>query len=124
MAGKDVLDGAIAAHGAWRTRLRQAIASGKTDFDIAKVKQDNQCAFGKWLYEELPAADRNSPRYARVRQLHATFHVEAAKILELAVRGQKAEAEAAMAMRTPFAGASAALTAELTAWRDSLPVMA
>ena len=124
MASQELIETAIASHGAWRARLREAAATGTSDVDLARVKRDDLCDLGKWLYREADAVDRRSASYGRVRQVHAVFHLEAARVLELALQGRQAEAEAAMAIRTPFASMSAALAAALTAWRDGVGVMA
>jgi hypothetical protein len=124
MASQELIEKAIASHGAWRTRLGQAIVSGTADVDLARVKRDDLCELGKWLYREADSIDRRSATYVRVRQLHAAFHLETARVLELAIQGRQADAEAAMALRTPFASTSAALTAALAAWRDGVGVLA
>jgi hypothetical protein len=56
-----------------------------------------------------------------VRELHARFHLEAARVLELALAGKRGEATAAMALGSPFATVSSKLTAAMTAWRKDLP---
>ena len=122
MATTDVIEQAITGHGAWRTILLHAMETGTSSVDIARAKRDDRCELGKWLYREADAADRRSPSYARVRELHQAFHVKAAQVLDLALQGRKAEAEAAMAMRSPYASASAALTAALKAWREGVGV--
>ena len=122
MATTDVIEQAITGHGAWRTILLHAMETGTSSIDIARAKRDDRCELGKWLYREADAADRRSPSYARVRELHQAFHVKAAQVLDLALQGRKAEAEAAMAMRSPYASASAALTAALKAWREGVGV--
>ena len=65
---------AVSAHGQWKARLATAIKEGKSEFAPAVVRQDNQCAFGKWLYNEIDAASKTDPHYAKVKALHATFH--------------------------------------------------
>jgi hypothetical protein len=122
MATTDVIEAAITGHGAWRTILQHAIETGTSSVDIARAKRDDRCELGKWLYREADARDRRSPSYARVRELHQAFHVEAARVLDLALQGRKPEAEAAMAMRSPYASASAALSAALKAWREGVGI--
>ena len=38
---------AIGAHGMWKVRLDQAIEKGSSEYTVAGVQVDNQCAFGK-----------------------------------------------------------------------------
>lgn len=77
---------AIGAHGLWKARLVRAIASGGQDLDPDLLATDNQCAFGRWLYA-LPAAERESPTWVCVRELHRTFHLEGALALRQALDG-------------------------------------
>ena len=106
---------AIAAHGMWKTRLRSAIDTGKSDFKVSVVQTDDQCDFGKWL-KALPAT---TPHKQSVSKLHATFHTAAAGVLQLAVSGKRAEAEAAMGAASTFSEASSALTREMMEWHKA-----
>jgi hypothetical protein len=111
---------AIVAHSRWKSRLRQAIDSGKSDFKDEMVRPDNVCEFGKWLHAR-PAMEKTTERWKKVRDLHSQFHQEAARVLVLALAGRKAEAEAAFALGSPFSKISADLTMVMVAWRDSIP---
>ena len=72
MLNKEEIDKAIGAHGMWKTRLKQAIETGKSEVSVETIRQDNQCNFGKWLYgSTLSAADKSSAQYKTVRELHA-----------------------------------------------------
>ena len=108
---------ALVAHGAWKLRLAQAIESGGSEFSPAVVRLDDQCALGKWLYGNIASALRDTDQYETVRKLHAQFHLTAAAVLESALKGQKAEARAAMEPGSEFARTSTQLTLALTAWR-------
>jgi hypothetical protein len=112
------ITGAIAAHSHWKSRLRNAIASGVSDFTVETVRQDNKCDFGTWLHGSITAKDRSGPHYATVKGLHAKFHLEAARILGMALGGQKSEASAAMEPGGEFMSLSSQLTAEMVRWRD------
>lgn len=112
------IDKAVAAHGMWKARLRQAIDAGKSDFTAAGVSVDNQCEFGKWLYS-LPAADRQGAEWQKVRDLHAKFHREAARVLGLAVGGKKADAESGLATGSQFAKISLELTGAMIEWKKA-----
>ena len=121
MINVDVLQKAIAAHSGWKARLRTAVNSGKFDFTTDTVKADNQCDFGKWLYGSEPsAADRQTEHYRTVKQLHAQFHQEAAKVVELATSGHKETAETAIGMGGTYSKASQALTEAMVKWRESV----
>ncbi len=112
---KDQINAAIAAHGQWKARLRTAIEKGSSEFTVEKVTPDNNCEFGRWLYGD-PGL-KKSPSYEKVRQMHAEFHREVARILALAVTGKKAQAMEAISIGQPFAQLSARLTSAMVDWR-------
>jgi hypothetical protein len=119
MINSQVLDKAIAAHAAWKARLRKTATTGICD--ITNTKADNQCDLGKWLYgTELSAQEKQSPHYRTVKQLHADFHKEVARIIDLATSGQKGAAEAAIGMDSKYVEISSTLTSALVKWRDGL----
>jgi chemoreceptor zinc-binding protein len=109
---------AIAVHGQWRARLTKAIAAGASEFDVATVRRDDKCEFGSWLHHSIKSSARASARYARVRDLHAQFHLEAARVLALAVSGHKSEADYAMGPGGAFSKISAELTSEMASWQS------
>jgi hypothetical protein len=110
---------AIGEHGKWKQRLRVAIDSGTSDHSVSTVCQDNQCAFGKWLYT-LDRKTSSSNRYQCVKVAHADFHREAARILELALDGKKKDAEEGLSFTSKFADVSAKLTLEMMAWKKEM----
>ena len=120
MVNRDTLQKAIAAHARWKTRLRDAIDSEKLDVPVSAIKTDNQCEFGKWLYgSELATEEKGTAHYKEVKELHARFHQEAAKVAELALSGKKDAAEAVMGASGDYGRASADLTLAVSRWRDS-----
>jgi len=122
-ADADLVRKALAAHSSWKTRLRAAIHSGKLDVPAGAVKADNQCEFGKWLHgPQRPAAGSQTEEYRVVKQLHAQFHEEAAKVAQFAISGQKQAAERAMGPSSDFNRASSALIGALTKWAGGSPV--
>lgn len=112
------IDKAIAAHSAWRQRLNVAISDGSSDFSVENVKLDNRCEFGKWFYG-LPAAQRDSEHGRKIQELHAAFHVETARILALALAGQKDKARESMAAGSEFQSISGKLVISLTRWKQT-----
>lgn len=113
----EALDRAIAAHAKWKYRLMEAIDTGKSQWRVGDVRTDSSCEFGKWLMA-LPLSERLSEHSKKVRALHAEFHGLAADVLELALAGRKAEATAAMALRSRFAAVSSSLTMAVIAWKE------
>jgi serine/threonine protein kinase HipA of HipAB toxin-antitoxin module len=87
------LEDALAAHVVWMSELRQAIVDAVATPDADRVRADNMCPFGKWLYgPSLSLEDRASDYYREVRQLHAGFHEVGARVLELSAQGKVFEA--------------------------------
>ena len=121
MINVDVLTKAIAAHSNWKARLRTATNSGKSDVSPAQARVDNQCEFGKWVYgSDLTASDKLTDHYKAVKQLHAQFHQEAAKVLDWATSGKKDAAEQALAVGGSCAKVASELTQAILKWRDSI----
>ena len=118
MANAAEITKAVGVHGLWKQRLRQAIDTGKSEFTVERVYPDNGCDFGKWLHG-LPAADKTSEDWKKVQQLHAQFHVEASRVLDLALKGHKPEAENALIGDSPFAKVSGDLTVAMMKWKES-----
>lgn len=114
---KQQIEKAVAAHGAWKTRLENAIETGKIDIPVATIKLDNQCEFGKWLYGDGSAAG-HMDRYHKVKELHAQFHAAAGHVAELATSGKKDDAKQALGGN--YHNASSALTQEMTAWSGEI----
>ncbi|MEI7741995.1 MAG: CZB domain-containing protein [bacterium] len=114
------IDPAIGAHGMWKAHLRDAIENGTSEFQPNVVATDNNCAFGKWLHGDISPELKNSKTYPTIVQYHATFHKEAAKILQLALIGEKDEAEKKMSALSEFAAISSSLTSTMVEWKKSL----
>jgi len=119
MSTFDSLNSGISAHGQWKQRLAQAIKTGESDFTPVTVKQDNQCEFGKWLYDCSPD-EQASPHYATIKKMHAEFHTCAGAILEKALAGNVADAEAEIGMGSQYRTISAGLTTEMMKWKDEV----
>jgi hypothetical protein len=113
------VDAALAAHSQWKARLRSAITSGSSEFQVSVVSQDNQCAFGKWLYGEGKSSFPSPAEHEEVRALHAEFHREASRVLGLAVSGKAKEASLAMEPGSPFSKISGGLVNKLTRVRKA-----
>ena len=107
---------AVAAHGAWKQRLRTATATGKSTFDTATVRRDDCCDFGKWIYG-CKEVHKKSPHWQCVREEHAKFHQEAAKVLHEATEGNPSDAtESLINPTSTFRQACNSLSAAIEAW--------
>lgn len=116
---KEEITAAINAHGQWKERLREAIDTGKSEFNYENVAPDNNCAFGKWLYS-LDASDKESALFQEIKQLHASFHETAANVLKLAVSGQTEEAKKLMSDNSVYMNTSSSLILALGRWKRSI----
>ena len=117
---KEEIDMAIGAHGAWKQKLRTAIETGECESTPEKVKQDNNCSFGKWLHERIDPSAKDCSHYRDALKLHAEFHKEAGSILGIALKGQKDEANDLLKIGSEFSKTSANLTKKLKEWKSTL----
>lgn len=107
---------ALNAHDNWKRRLHAAIATSSADVSVEQASADNVCAFGRWLYDDVPWRARKAWDYSNVRKLHAAFHQEAGKVLALALGGRSEEAIVAMSHGSPFFETSERLGFALRDW--------
>jgi hypothetical protein len=110
---------AVGYHGYWKLRLRDSIETGTGGFFVDQIINDNQCDFGKWLHS-LSADEKNSSHWSNIQKLHAKFHIEAARLLELAAQGKQKEAENAISKGSSFAVLSCEITMAMVEWKISL----
>ena len=106
---------AVVAHEVWKTRFKIAIDTGKSEFSPEVVRVDNACEFGKLFYS-LSRSETISVNSTKIKQLHAEFHLEAAKILETALQGRKHEAHQLMLPQKRFDMIFHQLIALLVQW--------
>ncbi|WNO08659.1 CZB domain-containing protein [Teredinibacter sp. KSP-S5-2] len=121
MEVKEEIGKAITAHDHWKQKLRQAIDTGECESTPDRVKQDYNCSFGKWLHQRIDENQKHSEYYEAVVSIHADFHKEAGKILELALTGQKEKANALMRLGGDFSTISTKLTTLMKEWQNILP---
>lgn len=120
MAILDEIDSAVSAHGQWKHKLRKAIDTGECESTPARVKQDNNCSFGKWLHHRIGEEYKATPHYHEIVTLHAAFHREAGSILEIALNGDKQAAFERLKIGSDFAIISASLTSKMREWQQWL----
>ena len=116
MTDTEKLVDAIAAHAKWRFNLKQAIETGRSEFNVETVKSDADCEFGQWL-RSLPLAERVSENWRIVRDLHAEFHEAAAAVLDMALTGRTEEANDELGRKGRFSQISTELTLAMSTWR-------
>lgn len=87
------INAGIGAHGAWKMKLKTAIATGSSDVKPAEVRCDDRCALGKWLHgRNIDPQTRLGMPYKVNKRVHAEFHECAAQVLELALSGEARQA--------------------------------
>lgn len=107
---------AIVAHGKWKVRLKDAANSGRSEFSVDKVRVDDGCDFGKWFYS-LPPEQIASAEAVKIKEMHADFHKEAARILELALNGHLNAAKKAIKPGSYYGKISSSLVSILADWK-------
>lgn len=113
------LEDALAAHVVWMSELRQAIVDAVTTRDAERVRADNKCPFGQWLYgPSLSLEDRATEYYREVRQLHAGFHEVGARVLDLSAQGKVFEAY--RTLYGEYLTMSGKLALAIRAWQKAL----
>ena len=116
MTRPEIVKMAIAAHGQWKTRLKAAVESRKSEHTVESASTDRTCEFGKLLYGD-PSLKAGAPvEFEKVRKLHAEFHQEVGKVLTLALAGKQVQAMASFEPNTPLTKISSELTLEMLKW--------
>jgi len=114
------IDNALAAHALWKQRLKKAIEKGSSEFSVTQLKADYFCDFGKWLYG-LPLEIRTTAYWIKTQKLHAEFHLEAARILDLALNQRKKdEGLRLLGQGEKYSTLSEQLRNTLAQWKQSL----
>lgn len=111
----DGLDRALSQHRQWKAILIRDVENGSTQFDADSVRVDHRCEMGKWLHSGLPSVIVRDPRFDRIKQLHAQFHVQAALVVTL-IRAHKIPAAQAEMERGSYASLTMQLVRELSIW--------
>jgi hypothetical protein len=108
------IDAALAAHDKWKTHFDAAVTLGARMVEVMNVRQDDRCRIGSWLHgtSELKA----HRGFRKVVTLHARFHREASKALQLALAARKDEARKLMGEGSVYCRTSADLTRALESW--------
>lgn len=110
---------AIGAHGAWKMKLKAAIATGKTDLQPGVVKCDDQCALGKWLHgSSIDPQTRLGMPYKVNKRVHAEFHECAGRVVDLILSGKREDAT--NLLEGEFTERSEKVVRALSKWRGEL----
>jgi Chemoreceptor zinc-binding domain len=119
---KTVLMEALSAHVAWKEKLCEAIDLGIIDPPSARIREDNLCVFGIWLYgPDISDEVKASYHYENTRKVHAEFHKVASEVAMLAEVGEKEKAREMMSLAQPYPIQSYNIRCAILAWLKSLP---
>jgi hypothetical protein len=118
MLTKEEVIQAIGAHIWWKHEFATAINERRYWLHPDTVANDRECEFGRWLYGLSPD-DQNSGHFRLVQSLHATFHEEAAHVMRLALAGDAAGAQTAIAIGL-YPNISTALLIAMGEWAEAL----
>lgn len=102
-------DEAIRSHREWKTRFLVAMAK-QEQMNVAEIASDRCCKFGEWLLAEAGPKFGQLRSYQHCIEVHAAFHVEAAKVAQRINEGQVNEANHMLGYDTPYTKASEDLT--------------
>ncbi|MDE2182365.1 MAG: CZB domain-containing protein [Alphaproteobacteria bacterium] len=89
------LDQATKTHVDWKLKLRNA-AFSQAHMDVASVRSDCACEFGKWLHGEGRARFGDLQSFKDTVASHAEFHRQAALVAALINEKKFAEVEKAI----------------------------
>lgn len=109
-------DQAIAAHSAWKAKLREYLAKKDGSLRPAEVSADNKCPLGQWIHGE-GARYSKLPEYSTLKKDHASFHKAAADVVLKADSGQSVSEEIALGSRSNFAITSSAVVMAIIAMK-------
>ena len=99
-------DEAIAAHSAWKAKLKSYLQKPDKSLDANRVAMDDQCKLGQWLHAD-GAKFSGAPEFKELKNQHANFHRAAADLIKRANAGEQVAEEAALGANSPFTKLSA-----------------
>lgn len=108
----DEIKHAIAAHGAWKGKLRDFMA-GRLELKPEEVVNCNTCEFGKWMLTNARAT--LGANFTKLDGLHRDFHKAAADVVRMKNSHNEKGAEESMSPSGAFTKASSALVQALMA---------
>ncbi len=94
-------DQAIAAHSAWKAKLKAYLKNPDHSLKPADVQVDNKCILGQWIYGEGKRWS-STPGYSELKAQHAKFHLAAAAVVRKADSGQPVAEEIALGAKSDF----------------------
>jgi aerotaxis receptor len=68
------IDMAFEAHSVWKTKLLADVKSGEV-LDAAKIKRDDCCGLGTWIYSDGKRQYGHKPEFTTLLEKHKDFHI-------------------------------------------------
>jgi len=94
-------DGAIAAHTAWKSKLRAYLGNPDRSLNAAQIGLDDQCTLGQWLHGEGKKYSSDA-EFAELKKEHANFHLAAADLVKRADLGESVSEQATLGANSPY----------------------
>jgi Chemoreceptor zinc-binding domain len=109
-------DQAIAAHSAWKTKLKAYLNNPDHSLKPAEIELDDKCALGQWIHGEGRQFLSNAS-YSTLKMAHAKFHKAAAAVVRKADSGQSVTEEVTLGATSDFTSASSAVVSAIVAMK-------
>ena len=109
------------AHRSLKTQIYSGLVHGTLDALLPHL-DEVRCPIGLWLQDDLAAGRRGSPEYTRASRIHAAFHREIDKIVNVGLSGSTIAVERMLVAPSRYVLASAALERAFSTWPENRPV--
>lgn len=110
-------EAAIAAHSAWKTKLKTYLKNPDRSLKASDIEVDNKCVLGQWIYGEGKKWN-STAGYSDLKTEHAEFHKAAAAVIRRADSGQSVSEEVAIGAASDFSTSSAAVVRSIVRMRQ------
>lgn len=108
---------AIAAHSAWKNKLRRYVSHPDHSLNAATVSQSSGCDLGKWMANEGRAYSTNST-FNELKKEHEKFHQLAGDLIRRADSGQHVDGEVELSSHSPYMQSTTHVVQLLAKLRD------
>ncbi len=108
---------AIVQHNKWKHQLKEIVETGQVGEEYDP--DPSHCSFGQWMEENADAL-KAFDKYQQVNELHKQFHDEAGRIVMLALKGEREQAQTSMEYGNEFDHLSQALVKAIIEWHDEI----
>jgi hypothetical protein len=110
-------DQAIAAHSAWKSKLKAYLNKPDGSLKPADIQSDQKCLLGQWIHGEAKQWIANAA-YTELKTQHAKFHVAAADLVRKADAGQSVSEELALGASSDFTRLTTAVVSAIVRMRE------